>query len=138
MKLLLHRRWYFVPFTGGDLYIDGRYFCRTIEDRVRDPGDKVRGETAIPTGTYKIALTMSPRFGKVLPELLQVPMFSGVRIHSGNTAADSEGCILVGTATEKDIARTGRIAESRVTMDRLMALMISTQKRGEGIQITIE
>lgn len=94
-------------YTIGKLYIDGAYFCDTLEDTVRT-GEKVYGKTAIPAGTYKVKMTWSPRFKRYLPELLNVPNFSGVRIHSGNTATDTEGCLLLGLNKVK-----GRILNSK-------------------------
>jgi len=83
-------------YTIGKLYIDGQYFCDTLEDTVRAKGEKVYGKTAIPAGMYRVKKTFSPRFKKILPEILEVEGFSGVRIHAGNTAKDTEGCILLG------------------------------------------
>lgn len=83
-------------YTIGKLYIDNQYFCDTLEDAVRKDGEKVYGKTAIPSGMYRVKKTYSPRFKKVLPEILKVPGFSGVRIHAGNTAKDTEGCVLLG------------------------------------------
>lgn len=96
MKLALIRITYTTKSTIGRLYLDNEFFCYTLEDRVRPKGEKVHGQTAIPAGTYKLVLTKSPKFGKVLPLLEDVPRFTGVRIHGGNTAEDSLGCILVG------------------------------------------
>jgi len=81
-------------YTIGKLYIDGAYFCDTLEDTVRK--EKIAGKTAIPAGTYKVKKTYSPRFNKQLPEILDVPGFTGVRIHAGNTAKDTDGCLLLG------------------------------------------
>lgn len=83
-------------YTIGKLYIDNAYYCDTLEDTVRKPDEKVYGKTAIPSGMYRVKKTYSPRFKKVLPEILEVEGFSGVRIHAGNTAKDTEGCILLG------------------------------------------
>lgn len=83
-------------YTIGKLYIDGHYFCDTLEDKVRPLGEKIAGKTAIPAGTYKVKMTWSPRFKRYLPEILNVPNFTGVRIHSGNTAENSSGCVLLG------------------------------------------
>ena len=94
MKLTLKRIFKGEKYTIGDLYIDGTWFCNTLEDAIRDI--KVYGETAIPAGTYKVTITFSPRFRRWLPLLHDVPYFEGVRIHRGNTAEDTHGCILVG------------------------------------------
>lgn len=80
--------------TLGSLYVDHVWYCWTLEDVERP--FKIAGETAIPTGTYKVVLSPSVRFKDVLPEVLNVPGFLGIRIHAGNTSKDTEGCILVG------------------------------------------
>lgn len=86
-------------FTPGKLYYNGLFLCYTCEDldrKLEDGGLKVKTRTAIPRGIYNVVISLSNRFKKLLPELLRVPQFVGIRIHSGNTAEDSEGCILVG------------------------------------------
>lgn len=86
-------------FTPGRMYFEGHAFCHTREDEDRfleDGGAKETGKTAIPRGKYRLITSESPRFGRILPEVLHVPDFTGVRIHGGNTAEDSGGCILVG------------------------------------------
>ncbi len=100
MKLTLKRIALKPAYTIGKLYIDGQYFCDTLEDTVRAPGIKVPGQTAVSAGTYKVQVTPSPRFKRNLPRLFDVPNFEGVLIHRGNTAADSSGCILVGENKE--------------------------------------
>ena len=102
-------------YTIGKLYIDGHYLCDTLEDTVRN-GIKIAGKTAIPAGKYKVKKTMSPRFKKILPEILNVPGFSGVRIHNGNTADDSSGCVLLGLNKVK-----GKVLDSQTTMAFFMA-----------------
>ncbi len=107
MELKLIRDVKASTFTLGKLFIDGTLFCYTVEDKDRDAnndGDikdvgevKVYGETAIPKGEYKVILSMSNRFKKLMPEVLKVEGFEGIRIHAGNTAIDSHGCIIVGT-----------------------------------------
>ena len=121
MKLRLERLWPQKDYTVGRLYVDDRLFCNTLEDRIVDKnkngvfdGDekKVYGESAIPYGTYKIIYNWSPKFGRNLPRLLNVPHFEGILIHPGHTAADSAGCILVGKNTE-----VGRPAVSYTHLD---------------------
>lgn len=103
MKLTLIRKASLANCTIGDLAIDGVQECYTLEDQVREIAGapvsswKVAGDTAIPQGTYQVIINHSQRFNRDLPLLVNVPGFVGVRIHPGNTAADTEGCILVGT-----------------------------------------
>lgn len=113
MKLRLERIFSGETYTVGKLYIDDNYFCDTIEDTVRnlEKEQKVYGKTAIPAGVYAIELSMSQRFKRVLPAILNVPHFTGIRIHSGNTAEDSHGCILVGKNTEKGKVTSSRLYE---------------------------
>lgn len=123
MKLLLQREPSTKQSTPGKLFIDGQFECHTLEDIVRPRGVKVYGQTAIPAGTYQVVLTMSPRFKRVLPLLLNVPGFEGIRIHPGNTAEDTDGCILVGDAPAPDW-----LGQSRVAFDRLFAkLRLTTE-----------
>ena len=96
MKVDVKRTFKGPEYTIGKLYIDGCYFCDTLEDTVRPAGQKIAGKTAIPAGTYTVKKTMSPRFKRILPEILNVPGFTGVRIHEGNTAKDTDGCLLLG------------------------------------------
>lgn len=141
MKLRLERLWPKKDYTVGRLYVDDRLFCNTLEDRIVDKnkngvldGDekKVYGESAIPYGTYKIIYNWSPKFGRNLPRLLNVPHFEGILIHPGNTAADSAGCILVGKNTE-----VGRLTNSRYISDELNKLIDEAQQKGEPITIEI-
>ena len=106
MILTLDRKYKLPTYTIGKLYIDGEYFCDTLEDKDRGLTDgmtvseiskiKIKKETAIPTGTYKVTITYSNRFKKNMPLINNVKGFEGIRIHSGNTDKDTEGCILVG------------------------------------------
>lgn len=93
--LELKREVFSPSYTSGSLYLDGVFQCFTLEDAVRE-GAKVAGATAIPAGRYRLEITYSPRFKQDMPILWDVPGFTGVRIHTGNTAKDTEGCILVG------------------------------------------
>lgn len=131
MKLRLERILFTPEYTVGALYLDDCFICDTLEDTTRDLKtikDKVPGKTAIPYGIYKVILSFSPLFKKLLPELLNVLFFSGVRIHSGNTAADSRGCILVGK-----YVNDGMLIDSRKTMNALMAKLMEDKDN-----ITIE
>lgn len=98
IKLKLERFFFGEKYTIGRLFVNGTYFCDTLEDRVRDLTNekKVYGETAIPAGTYEVRVTWSPTFKRNLPLLLGVPHFTGIRMHRGNTIKDTLGCILVG------------------------------------------
>lgn len=92
--------------------------CYTLEDRVRPDGIKIPGETAIPAGEYEIAITWSERFQQPMPLLLRVPMFEGIRIHPGNTAKDTHGCILVGFHKLPD-----RVTDSKAAFHKLFLLI---------------
>ena len=132
MHMTLHRRRSALGCTLGDLSINGNHECFTLEDVVRPDGEKVYGETAIPAGTYEVTITWSPRFKTRLPILADVPNFSGVRIHPGNKAEDTEGCILVGRSVFPD-----RLGQSRLAFDVLMAKIETAVSRGEHVTIEI-
>ena len=123
--------------TLGALYLDGHWACWTLEDAIREIAGqpvetwKVPGQTAIPAGRYRVDITPSQRFQRLMPILLDVPGFTGVRIHSGNAIADTEGCLLVGRT--RGMAR-GR--ESRLAFDGLFPLLKAAF--ADGIWITIE
>jgi hypothetical protein len=123
--------------TFGALYVDGRWLLWTLEDTIREiPGEpvdawKVRGQTAIPAGRYRLVLSRSQRFQRVLPEVLSVPGFTGVRIHSGNTIEDTDGCLLVGTGRA-----WGKVTGSRVAIELLMGELL--EARSAPIWLTIE
>lgn len=108
MELKLIRTTLTDQSTIGDLFINGQFECHTLEDVVRPV--KIKGMTAIPAGTYEIIINFSQRFQKQLPRLLNVPNFDGVLIHAGNTAADTEGCLLVGQTQSRDMIGSSRAA----------------------------
>ena len=110
----------------GELTVDGVWECYTLEDVERDV--KIKNATAIPRGTYKVIINQSNRFKRLLPLLLNVPGFEGVRIHSGNTNHDTEGCILVGRTRSNDF-----IGQSRKAFDKLFEKM----KKAKDITLTI-
>ena len=112
--------------TIGELSIDGVWECYTLEDIERPV--KIKAETAIAKGTYKVIINQSNRFKRLMPLLLNVPNFEGVRIHAGNTNHDTEGCILVGRTRSKDF-----IGQSRKAYDTLFAKM----QKAKEITLTI-
>lgn len=115
--------------TIGQLKINGEWFCWVLEDLVR--AAKIKHQTAIPAGEYRVRLSKSQRFGEVMPEILNVPEYTGIRIHPGNDAADTSGCPLVG------MNRNGsKITDSRKAFDGLMRRMTSIPS-GEAITIKI-
>ena len=142
MKLELKRIALNEEYTIGKLYVNGEYFCDVLEDKVRDfnkDGDlldkgetKVYGKTAIPYGTYTIILTYSNRFKKILPLIENVPGFEGIRIHPGNTAVDTHGCLLVGVNSEK-----GMVTKSVDTFKKLMVRFVDATEMKETILIKI-
>lgn len=132
MMLQLERLQLDRDLTIGSLTLDGDWECWTLEDTVRPPGVKVPAQTAIPPGVYRVVINLSNRFKRELPLLQDVPNFAGVRIHAGNTAADTEGCILVGCDR---LAKS--IGRSRVAMDNLMIKLQAAQRRGEPITLEI-
>ncbi len=124
--------------TIGRLYMGGEPFCWTLEDPVRErPGVpvadwKIAGKTAIPAGRYQIVLTLSPRFKRELPLLVDVPGFTGVRIHAGNRADDTEGCLLPGYDRGPDWVGRSREAEGA-----LIFRIAGARTRGEPVTIDV-
>lgn len=121
-------------YTIGKLYIDGCYYCDVLEDTDRGLDDdmeeseilkkKIKGQTAIPTGTYPVKITYSPKYKKNMPLIENVKGYQGIRIHSGNTHKDTEGCVLVGKNKE-----VGKVLESRKTYNALYKILSETKER---------
>ena len=142
MKLKLQRIARKATYTIGKLYIDDKYFCDTLEDtdRLLKQSDslslikskKIPGQTAIPTGTYKVIVNKSPKFGRLLPRLLNVPGFEGILIHRGNTDKDTSGCIIVG---ENKVV--GKVINSTGYETKLVDMLTKAQNNKEEITITI-
>ena len=137
IKLLLKRIARKSGYTIGKLFVDGEYFCDTLEDTDRlDEGmslDEIKklkqpGQTAIPEGSYKVIMSVSPKFKRLLPRLQNVPGFEGVLIHRGNTAKDTAGCILVG-----ENKKVGMVLNSTYYEERLVELL----KHDDNISIEI-
>ena len=141
-------------YTIGKLSIDGKYFCDTLEDSDRELSSsmsldvlkkkKLAHITAIPTGRYEVTMSViSPRLSKSkfykqygdgrIPRLLNVPAFEGILIHCGNTAKDTDGCILVGKNS-----KVGMVLDSKITYSKLYPLLEAAYKRKERIFITVE
>ena len=116
MELQIKRTDFSEESTIGELSVNGVFECYTLEDKVRPV--KIAGKTAIPSGRYEVIINFSQRFQKPLPLLLNVPNYEGVRIHSGNTAANTEGCILVGETKTDNF-----VGESRWAFNRLFEKM---------------
>jgi hypothetical protein len=135
MKMLLQTIMNEPDFTGGVLYVDGKFQCFTLEDIVRDPGVKVQNETAIPTGTYVVSMTMSARFKKIMPQLMDVPNFTGIRIHAGNTDHDTSGCILVGYTLS--VAADKPLTNSSDACADLMRMIQAAVDRKEAVTIEV-
>ena len=139
MKLTLKRIALRPTYTIGKLYIDDVYFCDTIEDTVRDINKngkfdngekKIHSKTAIPYGIYEIKWTYSPRFKKYTPQLMNVPSFEGIRIHAGNTSADTEGCLILG-----ENKQVGKVLNSRATINKFYPIIKEACSKGT---VTIE
>lgn len=151
-RLRIERRWKKAAYTIGRLYVDGELWCNTLEDTDRglDQGmtvvaikaRKVKGQTAIPRGTYEVVLTVSAKFAKkpwaakyggLVPYVQRVKGFDGIRIHPGTTAEDTSGCILPGLNT-----KVGQLTESVYSYDRLMGdVFIPAYEAGESVILEI-
>lgn len=127
MKLLVNRYILNPNYTLSKFYIDGQHFCESLEDTYRGDdlsgGKKIYGKTAIPCGIYKVIISYSNRFKIWTPEILNVPFYTGIRIHSLNTAEQSDGCIGVGENKNQDYF----LENSRKTFKNLM-LKLKDQK----------
>lgn len=141
MQLKLHRKYFKDSYTIGDLYVDNIFFCNTLEDKNRDLNKngkfdngevKVANETCIPFGTYKITIETSPKFKRELPLLHDVPHFTGILIHRGNSAEDSSGCVLLGENRE-----VGKVLNSAPYEQVLVNIIKHAIAKGEEVSITI-
>jgi len=122
--------------TLGKAYINGEYFCNTLEPQYVNPGVKINGQTAIPAGEYLITMRFSPHFNRFLPCLMNVPNFSYVLLHAGNRVVDTQGCLLVGFQRGSD-DNGPVICESRKAEDELVRRMLEAEKR-EVLAVTIK
>ncbi|HXU39403.1 MAG TPA: DUF5675 family protein [Blastocatellia bacterium] len=124
MQLQLIRNVFTDNSTIGKLSVNDVFECFTLEDKVRPV--KIKGETAIPAGTYEVAVTFSNKFQKFLPLLLSVPNFDGIRIHPGNFPKDTLGCILVGQGKGVDMVSNSRLAFAQL-FEKIQAV-VRTEK----------
>ncbi len=141
MKLELTRIALRDTYTIGKLYVDGVYFCDTLEDKVRDINKngifdngetKVHGRTAIPYGKYEVVWAYSPRFKRYTPRLLNVKSFAGVLIHAGNSHEDTDGCILLGQNKV-----TGKVINSKEFVNKLYPIIKNACQKGK-VEIEIK
>ena len=138
-RILVKRMYKKDSYTIGKMYINGDYFCDTLEDKDRGLSDtqslayinikKIWGETAIPIGSYKIVMNYSNKFKRIMPLLLGTKGFEGIRIHNGQNESHTQGCLLVGENKIK-----GQLINSRVTFEKLMTILNAS----DDIKITIE
>ena len=139
MKIAIKRVHLQPGYAVGEITVDGEKMGFTLEDEVREqPGQpvkswKVSGKTAIPSGKYRVHISVSTRFRRLLPLLLEVPGFTGVRIHPGNSSVDTEGCILIGSTWGGGDWITG----SRAAFDSVYKLIYAAWRRGEAITLEI-
>lgn len=124
MKLDLIRKEFTDHSTIGNLLIDNEFFCFTLEDAVREI--KIPGQTAIPYGSYNVITNYSNRFKRIMPLIESVPGFDGVRIHTGNTDKNTEGCILIGYRKGVD-----KISESKLAFTAFMQRLTKGLKDGK-------
>lgn len=140
LHLKLHRAHHGPGYCVGRLHVDNEWQCFTLEDEVREIETrpvqewKIPGRTAIPRGTYEVVITLSNRFERRLPLLLNVPGFTGVRIHSGNTSEDTEGCILVGRAWDGG----DRVSQSRLALGVLQEKIELAIYQGRKVYLEVE
>ena len=142
MELRLERKYRSNNYCIDKLYINNEYFSDALEDPDRSLTDsmsleeikriKIKGNTCIPYGTYNVTITYSPRFKKNLPLINNVKGFDGIRIHSGNTPQDTEGCLLLGLNKVK-----GRVVDSKVTVNKFIDIVQKALNKGEKVTIEI-
>lgn len=132
MLITLRRHWFTEESTIGLFEVDKTKFCFSLEDTVRADGVKIPGKTAIPAGEYVVTIDNSQRFLQPMPHILNVPFFEGVRIHSGNSAVDTEGCILLGYQKGANT-----VWESKKAFNDFFALLGEAVKRQEIICLDI-
>lgn len=139
MNLTVNRKIFKAHDTLGELLVDGMFECWTLEDRVRPIGaPKVPGQTAISAGRYRLKFTYSPKFKTIWPEIMNVPGFTGVRIHSGTTDADTEGCLIVAQHLASDVDHDRASNDNyHAAYNTLLPKLTAAVNRNEEIWIDI-
>ena len=132
MDIHIKRHWYTETSSSGMIVIDGMTEGFTLEDCARPDGVKIAGKTCIQPGEYPLVVDMSNRFQRLMPHVLNVPFFTGIRIHMGNDALDTEGCILVGAERGYNA-----IWGSKVAFDRIFDKIKTAFDKGETITLTV-
>ena len=143
MTIRIDRKWKKAEYTISKVYINGRYFgCNALEDTDRGllqtmqitelQRRKIKGKTAIPRGYYDVRITYSPKYKRMMPLVVDVPGYSGIRIHSGNSAKDTEGCILFG---KNDMV--GWISDSKYWTDKICRLIETALNKGEKVTLIV-
>lgn len=143
LRLLVDRAWKKADYTISRFFVNNERWCEALEDTDRGlktsmptteiKAKKVYGKTAIPSGKYQVTLTYSPKFKKYLPLVNDVPCFSGIRFHAGNTAKDSEGCILLGKNT-----KVGMVTNSTYWTNKLIDKVRDAINHGEIVTLEIK
>ena len=139
-----------IQTESNNEYLTNRYFCDTLEPHAIDwrKEEKIAGKTAIPTGRYRLVMSYSKTYKRRMPYLLNVPHFTGIMIHTGNSPDDTRGCILVGKAVRPQKAEEenptgeatviGKLTDSRITFNRLYELIREAMKKGEEVEVVIK
>jgi len=133
LDIEIRRETYTGRSTTGRLFLNGQFECYTLEDCARPEGVKVAGATCIPAGSYALTINHSSRFQRLMPQLLQVRGFESIRIHSGNTDADTEGCILVGLTRAENF-----VGSSRAAFRKLFGKLQAAKAAGSEIRVTVK
>lgn len=132
MEIKVNRFKYGEHSTLGRFFINGAAFCYSLEDKVRS-GPKVQRETAIPAGTYNVIVDMSTRFGREMPLVQRVPNFTGIRIHAGNTDADTDGCILLGMEWDNE----NHISDSKTAFNAVFEQIKAARQNNEAVTLYV-
>ncbi len=133
MNLFLERFRYTSNSTIGRLSVDGMFQCFTLEPATRPLGVKIPGKTSIPAGRYSVTVRFSPRFGRLMPHIEEVPDFGGIEMHWGNFPKDTEGCVLLGEAYNEDT-----VLCSMDAFNKLFPMLYAVSRAESGIGITIQ